>query len=99
MQHLRPGGRTRIVAVRGALLRYRFALGTADFFVCARCGIDVACVVEDAWSSINTRALDDADSARLTQPAQPVVYDAEDAGARIDRRRQRWTPTTVEERP
>jgi len=93
-----PDGRTRIVAERGALVRYRFGLRTADFFVCARCGIYVACVLDDAFSSINTRVLDEADAARLSQTAQPMDFGGEDVAGRVDRRRQKWTPTTVEER-
>ena len=93
-----PAGRTRIVAAPGALIRHRFALGTADFFICARCGIYVACVLDDAFSSINTRALDHDDAARLTATPQPVDWGGEDKGGRVDRRRAKWTPTTVEER-
>ena len=93
-----PEGRTRIVVERGALIRYRFALGTADFFLCGRCGVYVACVLDDAYSSINTRVLDPDDAARLTQAVQPMHFDGEDAAGRVDRRRQKWTPTTVEER-
>jgi hypothetical protein len=93
-----PNGHTRIVAERGALIRYRFALGTADFLICARCGVYVGCSLDDQFFSINTRALDDADAARLTSPPQPMDFGAEDAAGRIDRRRQKWTPATVEER-
>ena len=93
-----PQGHTRIVAERGALVRYRFALGTADFFICGRCGVYVACVLDDAFSSINTRALDAADAARLTQAVQPMDFGGEDVAGRVDRRRKKWTPTTVEER-
>ena len=89
-----PAGRLHLVAARDALVRYRFGLRTADFLLCGRCGIYVACVVDDVFASLNSRVLDDA--ARLTQPATPVDYDGETAEARLARRRARWTPATIE---
>jgi len=78
-----------------ALQRYRFALKTADFLVCRRCGIYVGAVIDSAsgrFGIINTRALD-------TMPANiahvgAVSYDNEDAKGRIKRREERWTPVT-----
>jgi hypothetical protein len=89
-------GRVRIVAERGALRRYRFALGTADFLFCARCGVYVGCVIDDAFATINVCALDDA--ARFAQPARAVDYGSESADERRERRRAHWTPATIEER-
>jgi hypothetical protein len=91
-----PQGRMRVVAARGALVRYRFGLHTADFLVCGRCGIYVGCVLDDAFGSVNTRVLDDG--ARLTQPPGPCDWSKEDSDGRRARRRLRWTPATVEER-
>jgi hypothetical protein len=91
-----PDGRTRIVAEPGAMLRYRFGLRTADFLVCRRCGVYVGCVLEDAFASLNTRVLDDC--ALLTQPSSANDWSQEDSDGRIERRRRRWTPATVEER-
>ena len=93
-----PQGHVRIVAARGALLRYRFGLRTADFLVCTRCGVYVGCSLDDEFISINTRALDDADAARLTAAPEPMDFGGEDVAGRVDRRRKKWTPATVEER-
>jgi hypothetical protein len=87
-----PAGHVRIVAERAALIRYRFALRTADFFICARCGVYVGCVLDDAFASLNMRALVGAPVA----PATPYDFGGESAGDRVDRRRTRWTPCTVE---
>jgi hypothetical protein len=87
-------GRVRIIADAGALVRYRFALRTVDFLVCGRCGVYVACVLDDAFASVNTRALDDA--ARFTQPEIPFNYSGESAEARRARRLVTWTPASVE---
>lgn len=89
-----PAGRLRIVAAAAALGRYRFALGTADFLVCRRCGVYVACTLDDRVASLNTRVLDEA--ARLSGPVTPVRYDGETAAERRARRLSRWTPATVE---
>ncbi|HEX6838088.1 MAG TPA: aldehyde-activating protein [Polyangia bacterium] len=91
-----PDGRVRIVAAPGALSRYRFALGTADFLFCARCGVYVGCVIDDAFATLNVRVLDDAE--RFTQHASPKVWDGETAEERRARRRATWTPASVEER-
>ena len=91
-----PGGAVTIEAEEQSLNRYRFGLGTADYFLCTRCGVYVAAVMsegERAWSVVIVNALDDAE--RFTRPAQPMVYDAEDEAARRARRRAKWTPTTV----
>jgi len=37
-----------------ALIRYRFGLRTADFLVCARCGIYVAAVMHDGGAAFAT---------------------------------------------
>jgi hypothetical protein len=42
-----PAGRVEIEAEAGALNRYRFGLGTADYFLCARCGVYVAAVMPE----------------------------------------------------
>jgi hypothetical protein len=87
-------GHLQLVADADALVRYRFGLRTADFLLCGHCGIYVACVVDDAFACLNSRALDDA--ARLTQPATPVDYAAETAEIRLTRRHATWTPATIE---
>jgi len=92
-----PEGHAEIT-VRDAerLRRYRFALGTAEFFICKRCGVYVAAVMTEGdqiFATLIVNALDAPE--RFTQPATPVDYDAEDATARRQRRRTRWTPATV----
>ena len=89
-----PTGRIHFEAKDAAqLTRYRFGLRTADFLICAKCGIYVgATMVEDgrAYGIINANTLDEA--AQLTQQSQPMDYDGEDALARQSRRRARWSP-------
>jgi hypothetical protein len=73
--------------------RYGFGLKTADFLICARCGIFVGTMVEDtrgAWAIVNANTLDEV--AQLTQPATKMSYDGETEAQRMARRRERWTP-------
>lgn len=79
-----------------ALTRYRFALGTADFLLCSRCGVYIGAVLqsdEGDFGIINTLALVDA-PADLAEP-QPISYDGEDTGGRVSRRTERWTRVTA----
>ena len=89
-----PSGRLAFhVKQREALERYRFALMTADFLLCRRCGVYVGAQIETthgAFGIINTRTL-------MPVPAElPVAaksnYDSESTSDRVARREQRWTP-------
>ncbi len=92
-----PDGFAEIsVRETGALARYRFGLATADYLVCARCGVYLAAVMEEAgraYAVINVNALDDR--AFFAGAATPTVYDHEDAAERRARRRKVWTPAVV----
>src|ERR1700719_3609120 len=79
-----------------ALVRYRFGHRTADFLICARCGVYIGALMEDegkSWFVINVNALrpppgDDC-------PIALANLDAEGVPARIARRKERWTPVTA----
>ncbi|MGH8442309.1 MAG: GFA family protein [Nevskiaceae bacterium] len=89
-----PAGRVRFeVRDAGKLTRYRFGLRTADFLICAGCGIYVGALMREGgsqWAIVNANAFDDV--ARLTQGVQPMDYEGEDAARRLARRKQRWSP-------
>lgn len=77
------------------LRRYRFALGTADFLLCANCGVYIGAVIEVGEGFrgiINTHALLEQDDD-LAAPG-PITYDGEDVAGRVARREERWTPVT-----
>lgn len=77
------------------LQRYRFALQTADFLLCRRCGVYIGAVIDvDGFSYgiINTHALDTTPPDIATVSA--ASYDDEDVGGRAGRRARRWTPVT-----
>jgi hypothetical protein len=74
-----------------ALIRYRFGLATADFWLCRACGAYLGAATADGgFGLINTHALVDA---ALGLPATTArSYDGETAAARLARRHARWTP-------
>lgn len=93
-----PGGALELVYRDAAqLARYRFGLGTADFWLCRACGVYLGAATSDGrFGLINTNALVDR-SVALSAP-QTTSYDGETAAARMARRQQRWTPIRALER-
>src|SRR5262245_48705362 len=89
-----PAGRVTIeVREETSLSRYQFALRTCEFFLCRHCGVYVAAVLTDgdrAWAVVNVHALDDR--AAFTGSITPMEYGSEDVGARVSRRKEKWTP-------
>lgn len=79
-----------------ALARYRFGLGTADYLVCARCGVYLAALMEEGGKGhavLNVNAFQDR--AAFSGAATPMVYDHEDEAQRRARRRKLWTPARI----
>jgi hypothetical protein len=92
-----PNGRAVIGADRPETLRrYRFALKTADFLVCAECGSYVGVLLESAGArlvTINAAGLD-IDAFR-ERTAKPVSYEAEGFEERLSRRLATWMPAEL----
>jgi hypothetical protein len=87
-------GKTTIrIKDKKQLQKYRFALKTADFYLCRECGIYLGAVLSDndgTWSTVNLRL-----TGLPLAGEQVVNYDSEDAAGRITRRKRAWTPTTI----
>ena len=92
-----PNGRAIIEADHpDTLRRYRFALKTADFLVCAGCGAYIGVLLESDGGqlvTINARGLDM--EAFRDREAKPVSYDAEGFEDRLRRRLTAWMPAEV----
>ncbi|HYI63294.1 MAG TPA: hypothetical protein VEW71_00260 [Allosphingosinicella sp.] len=76
----------------GPVIRYRFATQSSDYILCAVCGVYVGALAEidgHAYATLNLNAFNDP---WLDLEATPVSYDGEDAAAKGNRRRARWTP-------
>jgi hypothetical protein len=83
------------VGVRDAskVSRYQFGLKTADFLVCADCGVYIGAMMRDGdrrWMTVNVNAFKPTPAADF--PIVPVNFDAEDVPMRQARRKARWTP-------
>jgi hypothetical protein len=89
-----PYGEVVIDAKEGDVIRYRFALRTADFLICKNCGVYIAAVTGEG---ANIRSTLNVAGVRMTEflnvKEKPMQYGAEDAAARIARRAEKWTPT------
>lgn len=92
-----PKGRATIREVRpGALRAYRFGLKTADFLLCAECGVYIAAVLEAEGRTVATLNVNQFDARDDFDPAPPLFsYDGESAEERRARRLARWTPAEV----
>lgn len=92
-----PAGRLEVRALdANEVSRYRFALRTADFLVCRRCGVYVAaaCEIDGAtYATLNLNVLEDR--ARFSATAARTDYSRETVEERVARRRRAWTPAVV----
>ena len=86
-----PAGRATL-SLAGNLIRYRFASGSADYLICADCGVYLGALANLEGGLRLTLNLNAFDEPRLELEAEPVDYDGESAAGKADRRRVRWTP-------
>ena len=84
-----PQGRFRLhIADATKTNRYRFGTKTADFHVCAACGVVpiVTCMIDGArYAVVNANAFDNVNRAQLA--VSPANFDGETTGDRLARRR------------
>lgn len=87
-----PSGSLSVVIRDAALVsRYAFETKTAEFHVCARCGVvPLATSVVDGrvYAVVNVNCLDDIDPALLVR--SPVSFDGESVPDRLARRARNW---------
>jgi hypothetical protein len=88
-----PAGRLTLKFREAAVERYRFGTRTSDFIVCRNCGAYIAAII-DGYGVLNVVGADIA--AFAGRDARPVDYDDETPETRLTRRRERWTPLTLE---
>ena len=89
-----PRGSVRFVANElGDLVRYRFALRTADFLLCRSCGVYLGAFMttdRGAYAIVNLNAL--ASEPPGIPVLEAVSYDSESKSSRLARREKHWTP-------
>jgi hypothetical protein len=88
-----PAGWLVLAFREQAITRYRFGTRTTDFILCNGCGVYVAAMI-DGFGVLNVTGADIRPLAG--REAVPVDYDDETPQGRLERRRARWTPLTVE---
>ncbi len=91
-----PAGRAVIDVEATRYATYQFATRSATSLICGRCGTYVGAILEEGasvWSIANVRGLSVPEFAGRT--GEPMVYEHETAAERIQRRKQRWTPTEI----
>lgn len=81
--------------VRDASLvaKYRFGTGTADFYVCARCGVVpfVTSIIDGRpYAVVNVNTFEGIDPGAL--PRRAASFDGEGTDERLERRRRHWIP-------
>lgn len=88
-----PAGRLLVRFRESDVTRYRFGLRTADFILCRHCGAFVAAITEDigVLNVVGTEILELASGQ-----ARPVDFEGETPEQRQARRRERWTPVSLE---
>ncbi len=84
------------VSDSAALSKYAFATKTAEFHVCARCGVVPVATSEidgNIYAVVNANTFEDIDPAMLNQ--RSVTFDGEQTDARLARRKKNWISDVV----
>jgi hypothetical protein len=79
------------IADPAAVSRYRFGTSTADFVVCARCGVApfVTCEIGGRLHAVvNVNTFEGIDPRTIARG--PASFDGEDVGSRLERRQRNW---------
>jgi hypothetical protein len=86
------------VRIAGPVSRYRFGTGTADFLVCATCGVVPAVVAEMDGGLHGVVRVDClAEREAFLAAAALSDYEGEALDDRLARRAGRWTPASITE--
>ncbi len=93
-----PKGSLAITVADDSLLsRYQFGLHAADFLICRKCGVYVAALMPEGDGGYATLMVNVLDAhADYTQTPVAVEYGDEDEAGRRQRRRDKWTPATLQ---
>lgn len=90
-----PSGRIRYIEREaGAISRYQFGTKSCEFILCRHCGVYLGATMEDAETPgySTTQIKHYEDKALFTRQARHPDYNGEPLQARLERRRQTWTP-------
>ncbi len=89
-----PSGSLRLfVSEPEYLHKYRFGTKTADFYVCAMCGVVPAVlsqIGESVYAVVNVNAFEEVRGLEMTE--SPADFSGEEPEGRLDRRSKTWIP-------
>jgi hypothetical protein len=89
-----PSG-TAVLTLGPQARLYRFAMHSADFVLCGRCGAYLGGVTVIDGRTFATLNLNAFDNPRPDLDAAPVSYEGEAFDEKSGRRRRAWTPATL----
>jgi hypothetical protein len=84
------------IASPAQVSNYEFGTATAEFFVCARCGVVplvTSRICERLYAVVNVNTFDGVDPVRIE--IAPASFDGEDVGDRLARRQRNWIADVV----
>jgi hypothetical protein len=74
--------------------KYRFGTGTADFYVCSRCGavpFVTSAIGDHLYAVVNVNTFENVDPSSLVRTT--TSFDGEGTGDRLERRQRNWIRT------
>ena len=83
-----------VIRDQSVLSKYRFGTGTAEFYVCARCGavpLVTSTIDDHLYAVVNANTFDGINLSALARTA--TDFDGEAAGDRLERRKRNWIRT------
>lgn len=81
---------------RDLVSHYRFGTGTAEFYLCSRCGVVpfVTSMIEDnLYAVVNVNSFEGIDPSRFSRAV--ADFDGETTESRLDRRKRNWIPSVT----
>ena len=85
-----------IVHDEGLVSRYRFGTETAEFYLCARCGVVpfvISTIEDNLYAVVNVNSFEGIDPSCFSRAV--TDFDGETTESRLDRRKRNWIPTVT----
>jgi len=85
---------TAVVHDEALVSKYQFGSGTAEFYICSRCGVVpfVTSMIEDnLYAVVNVNSFEGIDPSCFSRAV--TDFDGETTESRLDRRKRNWIPS------
>ena len=91
-----PSGSLEITIPSEKVSRYTFGTGTAEFLVCATCGVVPAVTWKNGEKLLAVARVNClAEAEQLLAHTKPIDFDGETTANRLERRARGWTPASL----